>query len=610
MKFRSPNFSHRRARTAAFAVVLVCAISPLLNADDLRARSIGRQTSDFVLTDALTEEPWQLSSQEPAKAIVLYFLSTECPVTNRYLPTLRELHAALKEKGVVIAAIHSNAHDSTEEIETHANEFGLTMPVLLDSDGTVARSLGVTSTAEAILIDAFAKIRYRGPIDDRFERGVTRARVSRTLLLDAVQAVLSRRPVTTPLVDVAACPLNLANDETPTSDRRTVTYAEHAAQIIQTRCQPCHRPNGIGPFELMNFRDAKAWAPAIRGVLAESLMPPWSAEAPAGYLANDRSLTDDEYRTLLDWIDDGAHEGDVNKMPEPLTFPDSWDIGAPDMIIKMNKSVAVPADTPELGIPYKYIWAGDAFEEEMWVSAAEVHPGAPEVVHHASVYIVPPGIDLRIEDDSIPSSGFSELFSPLNDLRTLADFVPGDNSYVLAQGLAKRIPAGARLLFEMHYTPNGREISDRTEVGIVFADGPPEHEVLADAALDFMFSIPPGHPQYEVRARSQRFNQNIMLISMNAHMHYRGSSFRFELVKPSGERSLLLDIPRYSFDWQSTYVLADPIAIPKGSRIECTAVFDNSAENPWNPDPTARVEWGDQTWQEMMIGYFEYYEKD
>lgn len=600
--------THLQTFIALLVLALASSLPTLLNATEARERHLGRRVPDFVLTDATTGNPWRLTEQD-GRAIVLYFNSNECPVTNRYLPTLKRLKAMTPDEGVVVVAINSNQHDSAVDIREHALEYELTFPVLRDAGGDVARSLAATRTAEAFVLDRHFKVRYRGAIDDRYERGVTRPKATNSYLTDAVNAVLKGRPVKTQMTDVVACPLSLAAAGSARRPHQPVTYSEHIAPILQRRCQACHRPEGIGPFELMTFEDAKSWSQSIREVVTSGLMPPWHADAPHGHFLNDRSLTGKEYAAILDWIDDGTIEGDRSKLPEPREFGKTWSIGTPDLIAEMEKGVEVPADTPELGVPYKYVWAGEPFKREVWVKAAEVHPGAVEVVHHASVYIVPQGVDVKLVNDERPAGVLDALSSPLSSLPHLVSFVPGDNAFVHREGHALRIPQGARLLFEMHYTPTGKKATDRTKVGLKFAEKPPRHEVFSTAAINYWFSIPPEDDSHQVKAQTNRFKRDTVLLAMNPHMHYRGKAFRYELVEKSGNRSLLLSVPNYNFEWQSTYWLKNPVQLPKGSHIECTATFDNSKDNPFNPDSTVRVTWGEQTWQEMMLGSIEVYEK-
>ncbi len=590
----------------AFAVATLTATS--LGAEESRERLLGRKVEDFTLPNVVTGEEWRLSEQD-ASVVVLYFNSTQCPVTNRYMPSLRKMQSELTDDKVVTVVINSNQHDSADEMRKHAIDYDLTFPVLRDATGQVARNLAVTRTAEAIVLDRNLKVRYRGAIDDRYERGVTRPKATKHFVSDALTSVLAGRSVGIPITDVEACPLRLAPATTDQQRRDPVTYSEHVAAILQRRCQSCHRPGAIGPFELMTYDDAKSWSTSIREVVTTGLMPPWHADAPHGHFANDRSLTDAEHETLLDWIDDGAVEGDRTKLPNPREYSDAWSIGTPDLVAKMEKSVVVPAETPELGVPYKYIWADQSFDRQMWVHAAEVQPGATEVVHHASVYVVPKGVDIKLVNDERPAGLLNDLFSPLADLPHLVSFVPGDNAFVHREGHALRIPKGARLLFEMHYTPTGKQATDCSQVGLKFADGPPKHEVHSTAAINFLFSIPPGDASHQVTAATDRFRRDTVLLAMNPHMHYRGKAFTYELVRRSGKKTRLLHVPNYNFEWQTTYWLANPIELPKGSYIECTATFDNSKDNPFNPDPTVRVTWGEQTWQEMMLGSIEIYEK-
>ncbi len=605
------------ALTAHFKVIATALVvttsffsGSLSKAEQSNEPRLGRKIEDFVLRNAINGEQWKLSEQyEQAKVVVLYFNSTECPVTNRYLPSLEKLRARFVDEGVIFVTINSNQHESTEDIRQHAREYELQIPALHDAKGDVARSLAVTRTSEAIVLERDLTMRYRGAIDDRYERGVTRPKADTNFLHDAIQAVLNGTAVKISITEVEACPLNLAPVEAVSESPEHITYAEHAAAIIQRRCQACHRPDGIGPFKLMTYEDAKAWAASIREVVTQGLMPPWHAEAPHGHFSNDRSLTEEERAMLLGWIDDGTMQGNTKMLPAQRTYSDSWSIGTPDLVVSMDKPVSVPAETPKLGVPYKYIWGGKAFRRESWVTAAEVRPGAAEVVHHASVYIVPEGVSIKLVGDELPGGLLGDLTSPINDLPHLVSFVPGDNAFVRREGLAMRIPKGARLLFEMHYTPTGKAATDRTQVGLRFALKPPTHEVLSTAVINYWFSIPPGASNHRVRAKTGRFKRDSVLLTMNPHMHYRGKSFKYELVRPSGTRSLLLHVPNYNFEWQTTYVLAKPISIPKGSRIECTATFDNSQANPFNPDPTVRVTWGEQTWEEMMLGGFEVYEE-
>jgi hypothetical protein len=255
----------------------------------------------------------------------------------------------------------------------------------------------------------------------------------------------------------------------------------------------------------------------------------------------------------------------------------------------MQEEFEVPAESPKGGVPYQYFHVQTNFSEEKWVERAEARPGSPEVVHHMLVFVVPPG----------------QKFNP-NDPRAnvLVGTAPGEVPTIVPPGMGKRIPKGARLVFQMHYTPTGRAQKDRSRVGVIFAAAPPKHEVFSIPVFNFFFRIPPGEANVEVKSRYE-FQRDGFVVAMMPHMHLRGKDFLFRAHRPDGKTETLLSVPRWNFNWQAAYRPVEPLAMPKGTRIECVAHFDNSAANPNNPDPKAAVFWGDQTWQEMMIGWMD-----
>lgn len=286
-------------------------------------------------------------------------------------------------------------------------------------------------------------------------------------------------------------------------------------------------------------------------------------------------------------------------MSSPLakTFPEGWMIGKPDAIFEMPTEYTVPASAGARGISYKYFTARTNFTEDRWVLAAEARPGAREVVHHIIVYVVDTS---RAKGAGRPGAGPDGIGNGF-----LAAYAPGDMPLILKPGQAKKLPKGALLAFQMHYTPDGVERKDRSSVGLIFAKEPPKQEVRTKSIEQKFFAIPPGAKAHEVRS-AKKFDQEVELISLLPHMHLRGKDFKYEVVYPDGKKETLLSVPKYDFNWQSNYRLVKPLRLPAGSRIECTAHFDNSAENFNNPNPKEFVMWGDQTWQEMMIGFVDY----
>jgi hypothetical protein len=346
---------------------------------------------------------------------------------------------------------------------------------------------------------------------------------------------------------------------------------------------------------LLNYDDAAAWAETIREVVSASRMPPWHADPRFGKFANDRSLPKADREAVLAWIDGGTPMGDDKDLPAPRAFVEGWRIGKPDLILEMKEAYKVPAETPEGGVPYQYFTVPTNFTEDRWVQFAEAKPGSPSVVHHMIAFIVPKG----------------ELFKPDKPGAVLTGTAPGDVAMRLPDGYAKLVPAGARLVFQMHYTPDGKPHDDVSRLGITFAKEPPRHRVMTRPVLNQQFvfrqdKIPAGDGNYRVEAEHV-FREDAHLVTMVPHMHLRGKDFLYEAIYPDGKKQTLLSVPRFQFGWQTLYRCAEPVAMPKGTKLHCVAHFDNSAKNPNNPDPKSDVFWGDQTWEEMMVGWIDYY---
>jgi hypothetical protein len=372
----------------------------------------------------------------------------------------------------------------------------------------------------------------------------------------------------------------------------TFNYAKHVAPIIQNRCQECHREGQVGPMPLKTYDDVSNWSSMIREVVSQKRMPPWHADEKFhGQFTNERALTKTEYDTLLAWIDEGCPRGDDRDLPPPRKFADTWYIGKPDVVLQMEKEFKVPAKAPAKGVPYQYFVIQTKFDEDKWIQAAECKPGARSVVHHIIAFaaILNKGLD---REDGIGMGMF-------------AAYAPGDLGLVYPSGAARKIPKGVNVVFQVHYTPNGIETTDRSSVGIIFAKEPPKSEVKMRAISNMRFSIPPNVDNEEVRSETT-FPKDVVLFNLLPHMHLRGKDFKYDVIYPDGKSKTILSVPRYDFGWQSTYHFNEPLRLPAGSKIKCLAHFDNSKNNPWNPDPLATVRWGDQTWQEMMIGFVDY----
>jgi peroxiredoxin len=569
------------------------ALAALLAAGPARAEdnAIGTTVERFTLPDT-AGKAWSLPpAGDDAKAVVVVFLGTACPINNAFLPTLVHLHDEYGPKGVRFVAVNSLRQDSAERVAEHAGKHHLPFPVLKDASQVVADRFGARRTPEAFLLDAGRVIRYRGRIDDQFGFDYRRPKPTHRELAEAIDAVLAGTPVATPVTAVEGC---IIERSAKPKAEATVTYAKEVSRIVQAHCQECHRPGQIGPMPLLTHDDASSWAGMIREVVASKRMPPWHADPRFGHFRNERGLSDADRNTLLAWVDQGCPAGDPKDLPPAQQYVEGWAIGKPDAVFTMPQEFKVPAQTPARGVRYQYFMVDTNFDEDRWVQAAEAKPGARSVVHHIIVYAMEKGQRRRMTEDQV-GEGF------------LTAYAPGDMPSVYAPGEAKRLPKGARLVFQMHYTPDGIERVDRSSVGLVFAKEPPRYEVKTRGIQNpqWLLSIPAGADNHEVTAWT-RFPHDTLLVSLLPHMHLRGKDFQYEAVYPDGRRETLLSVPRYDFNWQSNYRLREPLKLPAGTKIECTAHFDNSPGNKSNPDPTRTVKWGDQTWEEMMIGFVDY----
>lgn len=396
-----------------------------------------------------------------------------------------------------------------------------------------------------------------------------------------------------------------------------VTFTRDVAPILYKNCATCHRTGEIAPMSLLSYKEVRPWARSIREVVAERRMPPWLADPHYGEFANDRRLSQKEVDTIVAWVDGGAKEGDAKDLPAAPTFSDvGWKFGKPDAVLSMTIEASVPADGV---VAYRHFVVPTNFTEDKYVQFAEIRRGDPSVVHHVIVSVrepgqgpLPPAGELNLgaagnregEARTLQQQGQGQTRSQNPD-GMLLGWAPGMSPLMLRDGQAKLIKKGSVLIFQMHYTTNGQASKDRTSIGLYFAKGPIEKRVITTGAVSRNLVIPAGEPNYESTA-SFTFKEDSHIVSFMPHMHVRGKDFEYRLVYPDGTSKVLLKVPKYDFNWQLNYFLKEPVAAPKGSRIECLAHHDNSAKNKFNPDPTKEVRWGPQTWEEMMIGWLDY----
>jgi mono/diheme cytochrome c family protein len=364
------------------------------------------------------------------------------------------------------------------------------------------------------------------------------------------------------------------------------TFTKDVAPIFNKSCVECHRPTMFAPMSLTTFDDARPWARSIKTRVVSRAMPPWGADPAHGTFKNDPRLTEKEIETIVAWVDAGAPKGDDKDLPAAPKFADGWTIGKPDAIFTMDEEFTIPADG---AVPYKYFKAPTGLTEDKWIQAIEIHPGARAQVHHVIAFTQPAG--------SVPKPG-GEL-GPTN----IGGITPNKPGLVFEPGVARLLRGNSDIVMQIHYTTNGTEAKDRTTIGVIYAKQPPTKMVAGGMAINPRFVIPAGDGNAEVRATTP-LNRDTLVTAFTPHMHVRGKDMTYIAHYPDGTDETLLSVPKYDFNWQITYELAKPKLLPKGTRLEVIAHYDNSTGNKFNPDPTKDVRWGDQTWEEMMIGFF------
>src|SRR5579883_753759 len=381
-----------------------------------------------------------------------------------------------------------------------------------------------------------------------------------------------------------------------------ITFNKQVLPVLQKRCQDCHRPGEAAPMSLLTYQDARPWAKAIRQAVLTKKMPPWFADPQYGHFSNDRSLSQAEIDTIVAWVDGGAKEGDPHDAPAPRHFVEGWNIGQPDLVLQMPSAFHVPATGT---VEYQYVIIPTHLTEDKWVMASEIRPTNRAVMHHVITSIREPGSTWMKDQEP------GVVFVPPKGSRAGQLLEGGLSGYVPGQALpppgsprrATLVKAGSDIVFQLHYTPNGTPVDDQTKIGIVFAKEPPAQRLMGGNSAAFKFAITPGESNYKVEA-SSTVPYDCDLFSMMPHAHLRGKSFEYRIVRPDGTSETVLKVPHYDFHWQLTNYVDQPIHLAKGTKVDVTAYFDNSVNNPNNPEPSKEVHWGEQTWEEMMMGYY------
>jgi mono/diheme cytochrome c family protein len=511
------------------------------------------------------------------KAVVLMTHDNECPMVPAAVTTLEGVKKSYGAKGVEFLML--NVNDSRESVAARGDVGSI--PVLIDEAHLVGEALKANRAGEVFVIDPKGwKLIYRGPLD--------RTKNGSALVSGALDAVLAGSATPQRSIAAKGCKLKVEKYKKP-SDR--VAYSEHVAPLLIDNCVTCHRTGGIGPFAMTNYNIVQGFAPMIREVIRTKRMPPWHADPHVGAFEGDRSLTTAEAQTIVRWIESGAPRGKgPDRLAEYQKSWADWDFGKPDLIVE------VPAfDVPATGtIDYQRHTIKNPTGRDLWLRASDILPGDRSVLHHVLI-----GMD----DARLPAAE-RRLQGAVGSIGL---YVPGGGPFKYPAETGIFLPKDASFTFQMHYTSNGKAVRDATRAGFYFMDAPPKYELKTALLIKTSLKIPANTKEYK-DSMSMKFPRDVMAYSFFPHAHFRGRASNFVAQYPDGREEVLVSVPKYDFNWQATYALTTPKLIPAGTRITHSTTYDNSSQNPANPDPNRVVPWGEQSWDEMLYGTVVYRE--
>lgn len=556
---------------------------------DRRETNVGRLVPDLAFTD-LDGRAGRLGDYS-GRTLVIAVRDVGCPVSKRTAEPLARLEDEFRTRGVEFLLLNLSPHNTPEEIRADAAQHAFEARLVHDVEQRLGAALEARTTTEVFVLDGSRTLVYRGAIDDQVGRGYALASAPHAYLREALEETLSGRRVLVPATSAPGCLLGI---ETAPAVASAPTYHREVARILRDNCVECHRAGGVAPFALETYRQAKGRSAMIASVVEDGVMPPWFAAPDTGPWRNDRRLSAADKATLATWIEGGASEGDARETPMPYAYPDGWRIGEPDLVFRMKESFEVPASGV---VEYRYFEVEPEVPADLWIQELEIRPEARQVVHHVTVsYQAPESASgartLRrtlLPFSPAPNEGWVFLFG----------YLPGKGPRTYPDGIARFLPKGAKLRFDMHYTPDGTAVPDRTSLGLVLADKPPVLVAESRNLWNRDIAIPPMASDV-VFTREYPLQHDVMLRSLTPHMHLRGRSMVAELLRPDGSQEQLIDLPAWDQGWQFNYVFREPRFAPAGSRVRVTAHYDNSPANAANPDPHAWVHDGPQTTDEMM----------
>jgi hypothetical protein len=574
--------STRRWLSGFLAIVGLALVANFAAADESKA-SIGDKVEKLTFKD-IRFLPRSLDDFPGKQAYVLVCMNTTCPVVQQYAPKLVRMEAEYRDKGVQFLALYTRAEDSILEIAEHSLSFDIPFPAVQDIDAGCVQALGVTRTPEVVVLDANRVLRYRGRIDDEYRTGGAQPTVTQNNLKDALDSVLAGQEVAVKETPVDGCKITPPRK---IEANPNLTYAEHVQPVLAKHCVECHQSGTEAPFSLVTYDEVVDQGAMLAEVVAEQRMPPWYAGPSHGEFVNSRTLTTQERDTVVAWVAAGMPAGNLAPAPKESAEPKSpWLIGEPDKIINMFGKHKIQA---EGYVAYKYVQLPYVIPHDTWVQGVQIMPTNTRVVHHCNLLAYT--LNEKGEKDGWFITGKVPGAQPLNTAGT---------------GIAVFLPKGTRLVFQIHYTTTGQEEECQIALGLKYYRGVVQKKMRNVLVADYKFAITPGDPHHKV-VNSKTIDMDAVGIGLFSHMHVRGKDMSFIAHYPDGNTEHLLSVPNYSFDWQLGYEWEPQTKkFPKGTKLEVVAHYDNSTFNPYNPDPTATVKEGDQTYEEMLNGFFFY----
>jgi peroxiredoxin len=536
------------------------------------------------------------------EALVLVFLGTDCPISNSYAPLLSQLDTRYRLRGVQFLGVNADPAETRATVASHAKAYRFSFPVLRDPRQEVAEEVDARVTPEVFVLDHDRVVRYRGRIDDRYaSRTQVRSQATTHDLEAALEAVLAGKPVADPVTRAYGCAIMRGEHA---AGAGPVTYYKDVAPIVQGRCQGCHRPGQVAPFSLLTYADAKKWAMEIKTFTQSRQMPPWKAEPGHGDFTDVRRLSDPDVTTLAAWADAGAPAGNPKDAPAPVKWTDDWMLGQPDLVLKMPEPFHVEASGDDI---FQVFVLPSGLTETRQVVAMEVKPGNAHVLHHIVAFADATGA-ARALDARDPAPGYNSGPGGVGFQPSvfLGGWAPGNFPHRLPSGVGRPLPKGADLVIQAHYHKTGKPEDDQTSVGLYFAKEPVRQTVRTLFFGAFNIDIPAGAPRYEAKT-SFTAPEDWHMVSVLPHMHLLGQEMKMTATLPDGTVKDLVWVKDWDYRWQDTYYFKQPVALPKGTRIDLSAFYDNSPNNPRNPSkPPRRVTFGEQTTDEMGFAIFDF----